>query len=115
MEGGRVMVDYWRRRGRRSVGNIGGSSVLGDDAFRDDLRFHGIGSGLRETPSHAVLVKRADIRSFWVARFLMTTPWLECDAANFSLVMVMLAASFERFSGMTAILSTIARECFRGM
>ncbi|GJW68644.1 hypothetical protein Tco_0123068 [Tanacetum coccineum] len=66
MEGGRVMVDYWRQRGRKSVGgylsvslddgcsNIEGSSVLGHDVFRDDLRFHGIGSGLRETLSHGI-------------------------------------------------------------
>ncbi|GKB17327.1 chalcone isomerase [Tanacetum coccineum] len=43
---------------------------------------------------------RADRRSFWVARFLMATLSLDCDAASFSLFTVMVSTIFERFSGM---------------
>ncbi|GJW88985.1 retrotransposon protein, putative, ty1-copia subclass [Tanacetum coccineum] len=65
----------------------------------------------------AVLVMIADRRAFWVAiRFLMATLSLDCDAASFSLFMVMVSTSFERFSAMAANDSnTEGGYCFGGI
>ncbi|GJW45914.1 hypothetical protein Tco_0077560 [Tanacetum coccineum] len=49
-----------------------------------------------------VLVMIAERRSFWVARLLMATLSLDCDAASFSLFTVMVSTSFERFLAMAA-------------
>ena len=52
--------------------------------------------------SFAVLVMRANIRSLWIARFLMATLSLDCDVASFSLFMVMVVTIFERLTAMAA-------------
>nr|GEW87026.1 cellulose synthase [Tanacetum cinerariifolium] len=59
----------------------------------------------------------ADRRAFWVAiRFVIATLSLDCDAASFSLFMVMVSTSFERFSAMTAKDSnTEGGYCFGGI
>ncbi|GKD34208.1 hypothetical protein Tco_1249717 [Tanacetum coccineum] len=63
-----------------------------------------------------VLVMIAERRSFWVARFLMATLSLDCDAASFSLFTVMVSTSFERFLAMAAKDSnTEGGYCFGGI
>ncbi|GKB39873.1 hypothetical protein Tco_0884815 [Tanacetum coccineum] len=63
-----------------------------------------------------VLVMIAERRSFWVARFLMATLSLDCDAVSFSLFTVMVSTSFERFFAMAAKDSnTEGGYCFRSI
>ncbi|GKB20439.1 kinase-like domain, phloem protein 2-like protein [Tanacetum coccineum] len=63
-----------------------------------------------------VLVMIAERRSFWVARLLMATLSLDCDAASFSLFTVMVSTSFERFLAMAAKDSnTEGGYCFGGI
>ncbi|GKB30761.1 hypothetical protein Tco_0870162 [Tanacetum coccineum] len=133
-------VTWMAARGRRSVGgylDVGlgdGCSnidavVLGDNVFRDEFRGGSLyvrgmayevelGKYLAMVFSGlAVLVMIADSRAFWVAiRFLMATLSLDCDAASFSLFMVMVSTSFERFSAMAVKDSnTEGGYCFGGI